>query len=360
VSDPGGKTVGEAETTPPAVSRWRSILRWLVAFARQNTRALRICLVALIALFVTLSLMSSWSKLASYDWRLNWGLLALAFLFFAGQELSFAFIWRAILRRMGHPIGALAAQRIYLGSEMARYVPGNVWHVLTRVLWVERQGVPMAKGFASMVMELATKIASAALVFAVSLLWWPDARALASGIPRPALVGVAVLGVPLLLVGLHPRVLRWALNTGLRLLKRDEIELSLRYRDVLAITGNWAASWLVAGVGFYLLIRSVSSASLPVSAIILATGVYALAWDIGFLSFITPSGIGFREAALVALLLASGLIPAGAASVGVATVIALIARLLTTLAELTCIGGAQLATRLTSSDPLPQPDTPTP
>jgi len=241
---------------------------------------------------------------------------------------------------------------------MARYVPGNVWHVLTRVLWVERYGVPMAKGFASMVMELATKIASAALVFAVSLLWWQDTRALANSVPRPALIGVVVVGVPLLLLGLHPRALRWALNKGLRILKRDEIDLSLRYRDVLAVTGYWAASWLVAGVGFYLLIRAVVPASLPASAILVATGIYALAWDIGFLSFITPSGIGFREAAIVALLLASGLVAPGPASVGVATVIALLARLLTTLAELTCIGGAQLATRLTATAPLPQPDGP--
>jgi uncharacterized membrane protein YbhN (UPF0104 family) len=89
-----------------------------------------------------------------------------------------------------------------------------------------------------------------------------------------------------------------------------------------------------------------------------AAGVYALAWDIGFLSFVTPSGIGFREAALVALLLASGLIASGPASVGVATVIALLARLLTTLAELACIGGAQLATRLSAAAPLAQPDGP--
>jgi hypothetical protein len=223
---------------------------------------------------------------------------------------------------------------------------------------VERYGVPMAKGFASMVMELATKIASAALVFAVSLLWWQDTRALASSVPRPALIGVVVVGVPLLLLGLHPRALRWALNKGLRILKRDEIDLSLRYRDVLAVTGYWAASWLVAGVGFYLLIRAVVPVPLPAVAILVATGIYALAWDIGFLSFVTPSGIGFREAAIVALLLASGLVAPGPASVGVATVIALLARLLTTLAELTCIGGAQLVTRLTAAPPLPQPDGP--
>src|SRR5262249_14658749 len=156
-------------------------------------------------------------------------------------------------------------------------------------------------------------------VFAVSLLWWPDTRALAGIAPRPALIGVVVVGVPLLLLGLHPQALRWTLNRGLRILKRDHIELGLRYPDVLLVTGYWAASCVVAGFGFYLLMRAVAPARLPAAAILVAAGVYALAWDVGFLSFVTPSGIGFREAAMVALLLAAGLIAPGPASVGVAT-----------------------------------------
>ncbi len=70
-------------------------------------------------------------------------------------------------------------------------------------------------------------------------------------------------------------------------------------------------------------------------------GIYAIGWDIGFLSFVTPSGLGFREVAIAALLVFSGLVPAAAGTV-IATVIALLARLLTTGAEVGCIAAAHL------------------
>ena len=70
----------------------------------------------------------------------------------------------------------------------------------------------------------------------------------------------------------------------------------------------------------------------------MAVGIYSIAWDVGFISFVTPSGLGFREAAIILLLTASGLVP----SLAIATVLAFITRLLATGAELICIAVAHL------------------
>jgi uncharacterized membrane protein YbhN (UPF0104 family) len=125
---------------------------------------------------------------------------------------------------------------------------------------------------------------------------------------------------------------------------------------VLLITLAWALSWLVAGAGFYLLIRSVVATPPPITgpaAVLIAAGIYALAWDIGFASFITPSGIGFREAAVVVLVVAAGFAPAA----GLGVVIAFLARLFNTGAELLCIAGAHLirGAPLTPLQPQAQP-----
>lgn len=314
-------------------ARARGSLPWLKA----HKRLLQLGVLALIALFLGTAIWKSWSQLAHERWQVHWALLLLAFALFVTQELSFALIWRAILRRLGSHLSVVESERIYLGAEFVRYIPGNVWHVITRVLWAEQRGVPKARGFASMVIELATKITSAALVFAVTLFFWQDASALAAHVPRGALVAVAAVGVPLLLLGLQPRLLERALTRALRVLKRDPVRISLTYTDVLVITGAWAASWVVAGVGFWLLIRSLISSPLPAAGPLLAIGIFALGWDVGFLTLITPSGLGAREAAIAFLLVACGLAPAA-----LAIVAALVARLLTTGAELTCISGAYL------------------
>jgi hypothetical protein len=327
-----------------AAERAKAALAGAIRLAKRYKRVLQVAALALIVALLVSSVARSWRQLAGYSWHVQWGLLLAAFALLVAQELSFALIWRAILRRLGSRLDVVAAERIYLGAEFVRYIPGNVWHVIARVLWAERRGVPKAVGLASMVIELATKIASAALIFAATLLFWPDAHALAGKLPsdlaRALLLGAGLVGVPLLLAGLHPRLLGATLGAGMRLLRREPVRISLTYADLLLIAGCWTLSWLVAGAGFYLLVLAIVPAPLSLAGLLLAAGIYALGWDIGFLSFVTPSGLGFREVAIALLLPLAGLVPAVGAGPALAMVIAVLARLLATGAEVVCIAGA--------------------
>ena len=145
--------------------------------------------------------------------------------------------------------------------------------------------------------------------------------------------------IPLLLGGLYPPLLQASLNFILRKLGREQISITLHYGDILLITAFWMASWLIAGAGFYLLIDSIASISLSPAGLAIAIGIYAIGWDVGFLSFVTPSGLGFREATIIVLLTASNLVP----GVAIATVLAFVARLLATASELVCITIAHIA-----------------
>src|SRR5437879_9099413 len=122
----------------------------------------------------------NWHILTANASQWNLWLLALAFLGFMLQELSFGLIWQSVLKRLGYRLDLRVCLRIYLASEFVRYIPGNVWHVLTRVLWTGKYGVPRPIAFASMTVELITKLAAGAIVFALSLLFWGSANALGS------------------------------------------------------------------------------------------------------------------------------------------------------------------------------------
>ena len=345
--------MAERETSRSGVM---AAIQRAVGWLRAHRRLTQIVVVALILVFLGLGVRSSWTKISDFQWHVQWPLLITALILFIAQELSYGLIWRGILRRLGSQLHLIDSERIYLSAEFVRYIPGNVWHVLARVLGAESRGVPKAIGLASMVIELATKITSAALVFAISLLFWPDVSGLTQLIPRDVIVGIGVLGVPLLLVGLHPRLLQALLNRGLRLVRREPVALALRYRDILTITVYWALSWVVAGVGFYLLVRSLTDAPFTIAALALAIGINAMGWDVGFLSFLTPSGLVFREGAIAGLLVACGLVAGADASLGVALVVAFMARLLTTAAELVCVSAAYLApgsVRVSSTEDTP-------
>ncbi len=279
-----------------------------------------------------------WGELTSYKFECNPWLLALAFLGFLLQELSYGLIWRFVLARLGSKLDLRISLRIYLGSEFVRYIPGNVWHVLTRILWVGKYGVSRPIAFASMMIELITKLAAGVLIFAVSLLFWGDlgsVRSLFYG--TPVVMGLGVLTIVALLVVLHPRILSTFLNTALRLLKREPVILPLRYSDILLLTLAWFASWFVAGCAFYVLLLALWPQA-PLIALPICIGIYAIAWDVGFVSFITPSGLGFREGAIVGLFALALPLPGA-----LAAILAVLSRFVSTMAELVCVSIAYLS-----------------
>jgi glycosyltransferase 2 family protein len=292
--------------------------------------------VVILALFLY-QVKKNWSELTAYSFHWNPWLLALAFLGFMLQELSYGLIWRTVLARLGSRLGLRVCLRIYLASEFVRYIPGNVWHVLTRILWVGKYGVSRPVAFSSMAIELVTKLAAGMLVFSISLLFWRDYGAIGSLLHGPLVDVLGVASILTLLIGLHPRVLNGVLNWALRKLKREPVQLTLRYSDILLITLAWCASWIVAGCAFYVLLLSLWPDA-PLVALPVCIGIYALAWDIGFVSFITPSGLGIREAAIVALFALALPLPTGLASI-----MALLSRFVSTIAEVVSVGIAYLS-----------------
>lgn len=292
--------------------------------------------IVILALFLY-QLNKNWTQLTAYTFQWNPWLLAMALLGFMLQELSYGLIWQSILARLDSRLGLRLCLRIYLASEFVRYIPGNVWHVLTRILWVGRYGVSRPVAFASMTIELITKLAAGMLVFSVSLLFWRDFGAVGSLLHGPLVDILGLASILALLIVLHPRVLNGLLNLALRLLKRDPVQLTLRYSDILLITLAWCASWFVAGCAFYILMLALWPGA-PLVALPICIGIYALAWDIGFVSFITPSGLGVREAAIVGLFALALPLPAG-----LATVLALLSRFVSTIAEVVCVSIAYLS-----------------
>src|SRR6266581_7493605 len=217
-------------------------------------RVLQIGLPVVIIGFFLYQLKNNWTQLTAHTFQWNPWLLALAFLGFMLQELSYGLIWQSVLARLGSRLDLLLCLRIYLASEFVRYIPGNVWHVLTRILWVGKYGVSRPVAFASMSIELITKLAAGILVFSISLLFWQDFGKVDS-LLRGSLADIlGVASIIVLFIGLYPRVLNGVLNWALRRMKREPIQLTLRYSDILFITLAWCASWIVAGTAFYILL----------------------------------------------------------------------------------------------------------
>jgi hypothetical protein len=280
--------------------------------------ALQWGLAALIFGFLVFFVLRQWNQLPDFKWHFAPGWLVLSgacvFTFYIAQGE----IWRLILGALGERLPPTPSRAIWGKSLLARYVPTNVLMLLGRMVMAERYGAPKRVTLASMVYELGLGFGTAVMVGAYFVIELPSLHA------QPARYAVLAV-IPIVLVGFHPRIFAPVANFALRKLGRQPLPRTLPFGRVLEFSLMYVVCWAVIGLGVY----AFASALTPVDASDLPyiAAAYPVAFCVAVLTFIVPSGLGTRDAALATAMAA---VLAGA----VATAIAVAFRIFQTVVEL--------------------------
>ncbi len=293
------------------------ILRWIQS-----------CFLVLACLFIGLLLAGQWNELRHHAWHLRGGWLALATtLLLAAWSLEIA-IWRQLLALLGGHLPLDVAGRIWFLSAVVRYIPGNIWQPLSMTVYGQRWGIRPEATVTSIALYQAIILLAvapiAALYFAFTGNWGLLTDRLGSLIPGL----VPLLLAPVALFLLRPQWLLHLTNWGLRRLGRTPLETRLSSRRLCWLLTLATGDWLLWGGSFAALTFSLGD----YSAFRLAelaphlVAAYPIAYAVGFLSLLTPSGFGVREGAFLVLL-------APLLDGAVVTVIALAMRLFTAAGE---------------------------
>jgi len=246
--------------------------------------------------------------------------------------------WQAVLAALGHDVSTVSAGRIYLVGQLGKYLPGSVWAFVLQMELSLRAGIPRARAFAGSLILVGLST-TAALVLGLM------------GVPILVQVGgsavwaVAVLA-PIALVCCIPPVLSRLVDTFLRLLRKPRLNHRLRAVALLRVGGWMALGWALFGLHFWLLGVGASDHHLP--SLIGTIGAFSLAMTAGLLAVASPSGLGVREAVLVASL-------APFVGVGTALGVALASRLVLTAADVLAAGAAAWSARRLRGGATPGP-----
>jgi uncharacterized membrane protein YbhN (UPF0104 family) len=278
--------------------------------------------VALILFFLIRFLLNNWRQVATFDFTFTYSYLVLSFLVLFVFFFLRVYAWQAILKKMQIALPLIKCLKVSFLSMMGKYLPGKVWTVLGKVYLSDKEGVPKAEAFTSVVIEIVLEIVASIFFFFFYLF---------SLMEQPLLSTKILYLLALILVGglvfLHPRVFYTLLNTLLRTLKKQTIPEAIKYWDIIQIFLFYVVIVLVQGVAFYLFVNAL--VYVPIQNLVGLTACFAVAGALGTLSFFAPSGLGVREG-ILALLLSTYIISP------VAVLISLLARIWVTLAEVTC------------------------
>jgi uncharacterized membrane protein YbhN (UPF0104 family) len=220
--------------------------------------------------------------------------LAVSSAILAGYYLLFTVGWQRMLAAWGLRIPYLVALQAEMTSILAKYVPGTVWIPAARIAALQRFGIrntPLVLG--SMVMEAGLSALAGIFVFFVSLTTVGFSSA-----PVLPLLALALVAI----VGLHPRIFTPGIRRVLRPFGATEMP-PLPYPTLLGLLAYYCFTWLVGGAALWFLLRALGGDPSVVNIPYLG-GIAAVGAIVAFLSLITPSGLGVREASMYGLLLA--------------------------------------------------------
>ncbi|MGB0387478.1 MAG: lysylphosphatidylglycerol synthase domain-containing protein [Ardenticatenaceae bacterium] len=234
-----------------------------------------------------LSLADSLGQAAGNEAWIGLALLA-AGLYLIGQ----AVIWLRIVREGTNGASDVMVRipwriglRAWMLSNMGRYLPGSVWHLVGRVVMGEAAGLSRTSGALGVLLEQSLQLLSALLIVGLSLPFWPEGSFVR---------GYSWLAwlVPLGLVVIHPRLFFPLLNTVLSRLGRDPIPVTLSYSTMLRYTLYYLLDHLANGLSLAFAVLALQA---PVAVMPAVVGGALFAWTVGYLTILAPGGLGVRE-----------------------------------------------------------------
>ena len=285
---------------------------------------LRYTLLAITFAYIAWALAGQWGDLRASASQIrvqwNWVLLSTAAVLVTYAALVQS--WRMLLAGWGSKLGYLDAVRIWTIANLGRWIPGKVWSVGALGIMAAEQGV---SGTAAAGAALLGTLLNLGAGMAVTVLL--GARVLESIKPGMAnlatllaiLFALGIAALPWLLPPILDRLARWR---GLK-----PLDSHLSAGTLWAATLINLASWVGYGLAFQAFARGVVPGIGGGSAFFIA--VYSASYLVGYLVLFSPGGLGFREIALVAIL-----ISLGAANRGDATILSVTSRIWLTVLEI--------------------------
>lgn len=253
---------------------WQT-LRWTIAF--------------LIVAFLSKRLAADWPTVQTSLERLQWGWMVGSMIPGLGYFLFRILSWQSVLSSLGVQVPTHTTARVWMNSEIIRYIPGNIWSVLGRMAQADRVRTDKTIMFSSMVLEAYLLVAAAAGLSALLLISYPQHQ-----FPGRTLVLTAAalfLVVSALGRGIPQRVVQVLFRITRRTEDPPRVNrMSYGFAYMILAWISFALFQVFVTWSLGVELKGVNTTAVA--------GIFLVSWVIGYVSFITPSGLGVREAAL--------------------------------------------------------------
>jgi uncharacterized membrane protein YbhN (UPF0104 family) len=265
--------------------------------------------------FIGNSLYRNWNTIVEAKLKFNVFFLILSYIFTALTFLLVAYTWKRNLAILNENIGFVTALKINALATLPKYAPGKVWGIAGKVYLAKKEGISEHNCIITISLETILYLLGGLILFIITA---------SSVLNGRVSYNLYLLIIPICLFIIYPRIIIGITNFFLRIFKRPIIDFMPSYFQILVLLLLYTLSWVLMGIGFSFLINSFYP--IAYNKILIISGLHAFSWVVGFLSIITPAGLGVREGIFSYFL--TFLMPGG-----IATLVSLLVRIWGTIGE---------------------------
>lgn len=246
-------------------------------------------------------------------WLLGLGLLCFVLFYFIR-----GYIWHLILKNYKYKIPFHKSCYLWSISEFKRYIPGSIWAFMGRAFQFEKENVQKKDIAKGLIIEAELFVMGSILI---SLLALPF---LLPSFLNLYTIWFAILVISIVLFYCNAKYISVSFPQKIQKIIAFLLP-QFSFYEMLLLVGTSSVALFLFGLGNYLVISAITT--LDLQSIFSLIGVFVLAFVAGYLSIITPAGLGVREGILILSL--SKIIPSGVAALG-----AIFSRIMLIVAEL--------------------------
>lgn len=293
-------------------------------------KIIKITFGVLVVIFMAWYFYKNWDDFSEKIMQVNIGIFIISMLFYFVYKVTLATLFHYITKINDCSIRYDKALCAYLFSILGKYIPGKVFMLAARLTYYKEEEAPLSKVTVCFFIENVCTLLGAAMLFIVSLFFFPNEL-------LENYKWLTILLIVVFFICIHPKIINAVLKLIGKIFKKD-LSIPMKYSQMLKVVLLFIGNWLIVGMGFFILTKSIYPA-VEWSQMLFCAGIYGISAIIGILAIFAPSGLGVREGIILAGLML--IMPESDAMV-----VSVVSRLWATVAELILVAVAFVFTRI--------------
>lgn len=252
--------------------------------------------------FLVWNIYKNWTLIASAPWRFDVTSFFLMVIFLFLGYLANIAAWHFLTRALGVEISFWDNFKIWIFSNLTRFLPGKIWQYPSRIYLLTKKKVPVVLSGTATLAEMMFNLSYGAVSVFISLSFWRLPNSLV--FIQEQRILLFLLPLPFLFVLFaNSKIISAAVLLIKRLTKKDftvlnKINFSKRW--FVPVSLAFFSRFLLPGGALFFLTKSL--VAVDSSLFMPFVGAFSLSWLLGYVSIFAPAGLGVAEVSLATIL----------------------------------------------------------